>query len=197
MNERMNTSGARQAGRAVLIGAVLAAALGAGRAEARTAAGSAPQALPHALAERALRTLDGKTLTLASLQGEVVVVNFWASWCGPCRKELPALNALQADIASKGGRVLAVSIDYDADNARDFAKAHKLTLAIVHDGPDGLARQLDLDHVPFTMILDRSGNVVYTSSGSSADAVGRVCAQARELVTKTPYLTQASTGGTP
>jgi thiol-disulfide isomerase/thioredoxin len=158
---------------------------------------ASPQVVQRALKEHALTMLDGKSITLGAMQGQVVVVNFWASWCGPCRKELPALNTLHAELAPKGGRVIAVSIDYDEQNARAFAKANKLTLPIAHDGPDGLARQLDLGHVPFTMILDRTGEVVFTSSGSNAEALSRLSAEARQLVARTPYLSQAGQGGTP
>src|SRR5262245_29348626 len=92
---RMTRAG--RGGRAALACAMLCATLAVGRADGRTAPTAAPQPLARTVAARSLRTLDGKSFTLASLQGEVVVLNFWASWCGPCRKELPALNALQAD----------------------------------------------------------------------------------------------------
>lgn len=170
---------------------------GIAHAGARPVTGASLQQVPVVSRQHVLKTLDGKALTLESLQGEVVVVNFWASWCAPCRRELPVLNALQAEIASKGGRVLAVSIDDQLDNVRHFVRANKLTLPIAQDGPDGLARQLDLDHVPFTMILDRTGEVAFTSSGSGNDDLKRIATVARQLVAKSPHLSQAAPGGTP
>ena len=157
--------------------------------------GADPAAVQRILETHSLQTLDGKRVTLASLQGQVVVVNFWASWCAPCRHELPQLDALNAELAKKGGRVLAVSIDEDRDNAARFAKTQKLALPIAHDGPDGLARQLDLRHVPYTLVLDRSGTIAYASSASSDAAMHQVGAVARELLARTPLTAQQTEGG--
>ena len=77
--------------------------------------------LKQALREHTLRGLDGKTMTLDALRGEVVVVNFWASWCTPCRRELARLDALNTEIARRGGRVVAISVDEEIENARRFA----------------------------------------------------------------------------
>jgi peroxiredoxin len=78
-------------------------------------------ALP-ALAARApnlsLRDLDGKHVRLSDLRGHIVVVNFWATWCGPCREELPRLRKLAADLAGKGVELVAVSIDEPKDEAK-------------------------------------------------------------------------------
>jgi peroxiredoxin len=131
---------------------------------------SAP-AMRAALDRHVLRTVDGVTLSLASLRGEVVVINFWASWCRPCRKELPELDALHATLAARGGRVLAVSIDEDPRNVERFVRAHGLTLPVYHDGPEGLARALDLGHIPYTLVLDRRGEVAYASSGADRAAL--------------------------
>jgi thiol-disulfide isomerase/thioredoxin len=164
-------------------------------AEARGANGDMDgEALQKALGRHALRTLDRKSLDVRALRGGVVVLNFWASWCRPCRRELPALDALNAEIAPRGGRVIAVSIDEDPANVSQFAKVHGLTLPIVADGPSGLARELDLQHVPMTVVLDRDGAVALTVSGGDDQAIQRIGAKARELIARS---TQASlsTGG--
>ena len=140
------------------------------------------------LGQHVFKTLDGESLTLASLQGQVVVLNFWASWCAPCRKELPALDALQASIAGQGGRVVAISIDNDLPNVTRFRKTHALKLPIVHDGPDGLARELDLQYIPFTLVLDREGAVALVSTGTDDRAVAQIGAVTRQLLAKTPYV---------
>ena len=179
------------------LGAPAAGAAAAGAAPASKAArdlGVDPAAVRRVLETHELQTLEGKKLTLASLQGEVVVVNFWASWCAPCRRELPALNALNSEIAKRGGHVLAVSIDEDRDNATRFAKAQKLTLPIAHDGPDGLAKQLDLQHVPFTIVLDRDGSIAYSSSGASETAIQKTGDVTRQLLARSPMATQADGG---
>jgi thiol-disulfide isomerase/thioredoxin len=142
----------------------------------------------EALSRHELRTLDGATLRLGRLQGEVVVVNFWASWCRPCRKELPALAALHAEIAGQGGRVVAVSIDEELANVKRFVRVHALALPVAHDGPEGLARTLDLDYVPFTVVLDRAGRVAYASEGSDAHAIAELGKVTRRLLGEAPMV---------
>ena len=171
--------------------AVLCATLG-GPAPAHARPASTPVVQPEqlrrALEGHVFKTLDGQSLSLASLQGQVVVLNFWASWCAPCRKELPALDALQASIAGQGGRVVAISIDNDRQNVARFTRTHALKLPIVHDGPDGLARELDLQAIPFTLVLDREGAVAFTSSGADDRALAEIGAVTRRLLARTPYV---------
>lgn len=169
------------AGRAVLCLVALAALVPAAGAVADVA----PHAVRDALAGRTLRTTDGEALTWGALRGEVVVVNFWASWCKPCRREMPGLDALNRDLAGRGGRVVAVSIDEDAENVRRFARALDLTMPVYRDGPDGLVRTLDLEAIPTTFVLDRTGAVVYQASGSGKADLERVAAVARRLADAT------------
>lgn len=123
------------------------------------------------LAAHKLATLDGSTTTLSAYRGDVVVVNFWASWCAPCRRELPLLDQWNAAWAGRGARVIAISIDSDARKAKQFAEEMKLTLPVMHDGPEGLARVLDIPSVPYTLLLDRDGNVVGEVKGSTESEV--------------------------
>jgi thiol-disulfide isomerase/thioredoxin len=166
--------------------AVAALTFGAAWASAGRSAGMDPERIRREFRTTTLRTVEGRSLALGSLKGEVVVVNFWASWCAPCRKELPRLDALHASIAGDGGRVVAISIDREARNARRFAKAHRLSLPIYHDGPDGLARRLDLPHVPFTIVLDRDGSVALATGGSDHKALQAITATTRRLLAATP-----------
>jgi cytochrome c biogenesis protein CcmG, thiol:disulfide interchange protein DsbE len=158
----------------------------AGRATPAGGAGMDPERIRQALKAHTLRTVEGRTLALNSLRGEVVVVNFWASWCTPCRKELPRLDALHRSIAGRGGRVLAVSIDQEARNVGRFTKTHRLSLPVYHDGPDGLARTLDLPHIPFTIVLDRDGSVALTTAGADDAALEAIAATTRRLMAAAP-----------
>jgi thiol-disulfide isomerase/thioredoxin len=165
-------------------GAIALAAAGlltAGAPPRPSGLGARPETVRRALQGHALRTLDGKSFTIGSLRGEVVVVNFWASWCPPCRKELPALEALHARLGGQG-RVVAISIDQEPRNVERFAKSNHLTLPIVHDGPDGLAKQLDLPSVPFTLVIGKDGEIAMTTSGTTE--LARVESTARQLASQ-------------
>jgi thiol-disulfide isomerase/thioredoxin len=188
-------SGAR-VGLAAMLAAVLALASPAGGATSEVL-GSGNEAAARALGDHAMRTLDGTAFHLASLRGQVVVVNFWASWCAPCRKELPRLDALNAELAKSGGRVVAVSIDADAGNARRFVTAHDLTMPVAQDGPDGLARILDLRHVPCTIVLDRDGSIACAVGGGDEAALDQVTHMARRLSGRAPVVAGGGGSETP
>jgi thiol-disulfide isomerase/thioredoxin len=112
------------------------------------------------LGTRQLRGLDGRTLTLGDLRGEIVVVNFWATWCKPCTREMPLFDALNARM-QRAGRVVAISIDRDPARVTRFVEEHGLRLPVFVDGPDGLATSLDLEFLPYTVVLDATGDVAF------------------------------------
>jgi cytochrome c-type biogenesis protein len=102
--------------------------------------------------------LDGGTLRLAELRGRVVLLNFWATWCIPCRSEIPALSGMQKDLESRGLSVVGVSYDDTADLVRDFQKDIKQDYAIVLGGKD-VGGQLPASPLPTTYIIDREGRI--------------------------------------
>jgi len=133
------------------------------------------------LAQHELAAFDGSKVTLSSLRGQVVVVNFWATWCAPCRKELALFDAWNSEWKNRGARVVAISIDRDARKARRFAEDMALSVLVVHDGPDGLARSLDLPSVPCTYLLDRDGNVISIVKSSNAGELGALKAKVESM----------------
>lgn len=156
---------------------------------------ASPSVASEVLGRHPLRLLDGTTTTLAAMRGEVVVVNFWATWCAPCRRELPKLDALQHDLAGRGARVVAVSIDENVDNVRRFARAGKLSIPVAHDGPSGLARALDLRSVPATIVLDRDGRVAWSSGRSDDAELQELASVVRRLAGADPVAGVAAAGG--
>jgi len=133
------------------------------------------------LVKHELRALDGTTANLADLGGDVTVVNFWASWCKPCRKELVELDAMTRRLEPAGVRIVAVSIDRDVRKAERFIHGEGLSLPVYHDGPDGLARELDLPWLPCTVVMDRAGRVVRVDGGGSPETMAALEAAVRSM----------------
>ncbi|HET9636269.1 MAG TPA: TlpA disulfide reductase family protein [Gemmatimonadaceae bacterium] len=106
-------------------------------------------------------TLDStrKVKTLADYRGQVLMINVWATWCLPCRVEMPSIEALQQDYARKGLKIVAVSIDDPGtDEAiRNFAKQYKLTFEILHDPNKDIVDAYDITGYPETFIVGRDG----------------------------------------
>jgi cytochrome c biogenesis protein CcmG, thiol:disulfide interchange protein DsbE len=98
---------------------------------------------------------------LASYRGQVVLLNIWATWCGPCRVEMPSIEALHRDFGPKGLRVVAVSVD-DAGHERritDFAKEYGLTFELWHDAAGGVQKRYQTTGVPETFLIGRDGTI--------------------------------------
>lgn len=171
---------------AMLAGLLVAPAAGSGARPASAARRPEPavdrERLRRELKGAVVRTVDGHALALDGLQGQVVVLNFWASWCPPCRRELPRLDALQTRLAGRGARVVAISIDDEARNVERFARAQRLSLPLYHDGPDRLARRLDLPHVPYTIVLDQRGQVVLATGGADPQTLESITETTRRLL---------------
>lgn len=139
------------------------------RAERPIANSTRQERLREALKRHPLQGLNGESLTVGKLKGEVVVVNFWASWCRPCRRELPALDTLHRDMVKKGGRVVAISIDLDRNNVKRFVKTNSIELPVYYDSSQYLSRWIDLSHIPYTVVLDRSGNIAYSTPDTGGE----------------------------
>jgi thiol-disulfide isomerase/thioredoxin len=115
-------------------------------------------------------TLDGKTFDLAALRGKVVVVNFWASWCAPCRGEAPALEQVYQEHKAKGVEFAGVDIKDDTEPARAFVRKFKVGYPSVvdQDGQVTLAfRDVPPNAVPSTLILDRQGRIAASVIGAT------------------------------
>jgi cytochrome c biogenesis protein CcmG/thiol:disulfide interchange protein DsbE len=103
---------------------------------------------------------DGRTYTQADFGGKVLILNFWATWCPPCREELPSLDALQRTLGPKGLVVLAVSVDKDEKVYRDFLVANKVAMTTARDPSQEINRKYGTVQFPESYIIDRSGKVV-------------------------------------
>jgi len=100
-----------------------------------------------------------RTVTLSQFKGQVLVLNFWATWCPPCIEEMPSLVRMQQRMQSKAVTVLAVSVDVDESNYRRFLKDHNVNLLTVRDPDQKTNRLYGTFKFPETYIIDRSGVV--------------------------------------
>jgi peroxiredoxin len=106
-----------------------------------------------------LTDLDGRQWTLRDLRGKVVLVNFWATWCPPCRKEMPDLNALYKELKDKGFVVLAISNE-KPETVRSFLAKHKVGYPILIDPGDKVHKEFVVDGIPNSYLYDRDGKLV-------------------------------------
>jgi thiol-disulfide isomerase/thioredoxin len=111
--------------------------------------------------------LDGGTFKLSAHRGKVVVLDFWASWCGPCRKGLPVLAKLAEDTASRGVIVCAVNQQEDADTIREFLADEKLKLTVSLDSDGKVGEAYGVRGIPMTVVIDPLGTVRAVHTGFS------------------------------
>lgn len=114
----------------------------------------------------AVNLATGDSVTLSSYAGEVVLLNLWATWCGPCRWEMPSMERLYQELGPLGLKVVAVSVDQlGSEKVMEFAQELDLTFDILHDR----SGQIELDYqatgLPETVILDRDGVIVHKAIG--------------------------------
>lgn len=128
----------------------------------------APETARKAAPDFELKDLAGKRVKLSSLAGKTVLINFWATWCGPCILELPHLDKLAKEFGDKGLTVLAISTDGPQTQAqvRSLVKREKLSMPILLD-PDGkvFSALNPRGTNPFTLILDKSGKIAESHEG--------------------------------
>jgi thiol-disulfide isomerase/thioredoxin len=114
-------------------------------------------------------SLTGSHLNLASLRGRPVVVDFWASWCGPCRAEQDDLNALVSRYATRGVQFLGVDIRDDDANALAYVRQYNVTYPSLFDPSSDAAGNFNVDAPPTTLVVDRSGMIRLRELGTLAD----------------------------
>jgi thiol-disulfide isomerase/thioredoxin len=108
-----------------------------------------------------LKSISGESLTLSSLKGKVVLLNFWATWCPPCREEIPSMMKLNSFMAGKPFQMLAVSIDEGGKKAvEDFFAESRFSLPAYLDPETAAAKVYGITGVPETFVIDKQGIVV-------------------------------------
>jgi peroxiredoxin len=148
--------------------------------------GGMPSYAENLLGERApdfaLRSIDGPNLRLSEFRSEVVLLTFWADWCGKCRAALPMLNALNERYASAGLQMLAVDVEGDPEHTRKFAKANSVTFPVLTDTDQNVSRIYGLNQMPMAVLLDREGNMRHVHAGFKGDIDAILAAQLEALL---------------
>ena len=109
--------------------------------------------------------IDGTSITLSELQGKPVIINFWATWCGPCVKEMPAFERLKDDFGDKIG-IIAVNCGDDAGTVKDFVEENGYTFPVVLDEEYSISMLYPTNSIPYTVVLDAEGKVAHISTGA-------------------------------
>jgi thiol-disulfide isomerase/thioredoxin len=130
----------------------------------------------------ALRSLKGPSVRLSEHLGEVVVINFWATWCGPCRQEMPLLDELYGKYQLAGLILLSVNIDENAEPAVEMAQTLKVSYPVLFDSRKEVSRAYEVNAMPVTVLVDRAGIVRYVSEGYKPGYEKRYTEKLRELL---------------
>ncbi|MHB8882936.1 MAG: TlpA family protein disulfide reductase [Thermodesulfovibrionales bacterium] len=111
--------------------------------------------------EFSAKDLNGATVSLSSLKGKVVLINFWATWCPACIAEMPSLNSLNnnRELKAKGFEVITVSADESANDVKKFLTKQRVSLRVLMDGKKSVSRQFKVFSIPTTFLIDRQGNI--------------------------------------
>jgi len=113
-----------------------------------------------------LSTAEGESFTLSALQGKVVFLNFWATWCGPCREEMPSMEALYQRFKDQGLEILAVNIIEKPDEVLDFMEHYKLSFPVPLDRDGAVGAAYGVQGIPTTFLINREGKIILRLVGT-------------------------------
>ena len=147
-------------------------------ASSLAASGLAGQPAP----DFALKSSTGENLRLSEYRGDVVMINFWATWCGPCRQEMPLLDELYSRYQRVGFNLLGVNIDDDSSRAMNMIAELGVSFPVLFDSRKEVSKLYDVDAMPVTVLVDREGNVRYIHEGYKPGYENTYLDQVRSLL---------------
>lgn len=125
---------------------------------------------------------SGTTVSLSQFDGQVVLINFWASWCGPCREEMPLLAELHQRYESLGFTMLGINVEEDSTDADRFLRSVPVSFPILYDRENSVSKLYDVIAMPSTILIGRDGRVRYIHHGYEPGYENDYQDQIRELI---------------
>ncbi|MBL4826489.1 MAG: TlpA family protein disulfide reductase [Spongiibacteraceae bacterium] len=129
-----------------------------------------------------LKSNSGKNMRLNEQRGNVVLINFWASWCGPCRQEMPLLEKIQKKYSKLGFTILGVNVDNDSSKADSILKDIPVSFPVLYDPEGTVSKLYNVSAMPTTIIVDRNGNMRYLHLGYKPGYEDDYIAQIKTLI---------------
>ena len=129
-----------------------------------------------------LPSRGGDTVSLASLKGKVVMLNFWASWCGPCRQEMPLVEQMHKRYSALGFTLVGVNVDANSKDAEEWLTKTPVTFPVLFDRESKVSAMYDVKAMPSTVFIDRQGNVRALHRGYKAGDESEYLNQIRALL---------------
>ncbi len=130
----------------------------------------------------ALKSSTGQNLRLSEFRGDVVMINFWATWCGPCRQEMPLLDELYSRYERVGFNLLGVNIDDDSRRAMQMIEELGVNFPVLFDAQKVVSKLYEVEAMPVTILVDREGNVRYVHHGYKPGYEDKYLDQVRSLL---------------
>ena len=130
----------------------------------------------------ALKSSTGENLRLSEYRGDVVMINFWATWCGPCRQEMPLLDELYTRYERVGFNLLGVNIDDDSRRAMQMIEELGVNFPVLFDARKEVSKLYEVEAMPVTVLVDREGNVRHVHHGYKPGYEDKYLDQIRSLL---------------
>ena len=143
-----------------------------------------PLVVGEAPPEIGLKDLSGEVVTLASLRGEVVVVDFWATWCGPCKLELPKLQDLARQHDGAPLKILAINVDTDTAARDRYINKNKLSLLTLDDSAQEVVSSYEIQKMPTTLVVDKEGKIFSVHYGFTQEVHEQLIREVESILVK-------------